>query len=248
MFIYKHQCCLAKSDAELSTAREFSGLQAPSLAGVPDCLFFVGDSITLGWRDEDLGGWPARLMRRLAAAGHDITGYNLGIRGDTSREIADRWEAEVGRRRRGARPLLVFAFGVNDAKLEPDGRRSVPIEDTIANIRRIFRDASAYRVLMIGPAPIEEATMLRHLNADGRAAMPTMAEIAKVDGLLAREAAAAGAPYLDLLGALAGNSAWRQALVDTDGLHPSSAGHDVLAGEIEAWPAWADQFGLRRGA
>ncbi|MBN8999510.1 MAG: hypothetical protein J0H54_08960 [Rhizobiales bacterium] len=232
----------------MTTAREFSGLQAPSVTGVPDCLFFLGDSITLGWRDEDLGGWPARLMRRLAAAGHDITGYNLGIRGDTSREIADRWEAEVGRRRRGARPLLVFAFGVNDAKLEPDGRRCLPLEETTANIRRILRDASPYRVLVIGPAPIEEPVMLRHLNADGRAAMPTMTEIADVDRHLAREAAAAHAPYLDLLSALAGSAAWRQALVETDGLHPSSSGHDILADAIEAWPAWADLFALRRGA
>src|SRR5262245_46817931 len=103
--------------------------QPGSVATTPDTIYFLGDSITLGWRDEELGGWPTRLMRRLAARGHDITGYNLGIRGDTSREIAGRWKDEVRRRQRGANPLLVFAFGVNDAKMEPDGKPSMPVDE-----------------------------------------------------------------------------------------------------------------------
>ena len=73
---------------------------APGTATRPDVIYFFGDSITLGWRDESLGGWPVRLLRGLHAEGHAATGYNLGIRGDTSTKIADRWEDEVRRRRR----------------------------------------------------------------------------------------------------------------------------------------------------
>jgi lysophospholipase L1-like esterase len=242
MFIYNHACCQAKNGSEVSTARDLSDMQALPLADRPDTIYFLGDSITLGWRDEDLGGWPARLMRRLANAGHDITGYNLGIRGDTSREIGARWKDEVGRRRRGARALLVFAFGVNDAKIEPDGRRSMPIEETAANMRGILRDAARHSVLVIGPAPIDEALMHRRLNAAGDAPMPTEAGVAEVAALLAREADAAGVPFLDLLSTLASDPAWRRSLAETDGLHPSGAGHDILADQIRRWPAWSSLF------
>ena len=61
---------------------------------VPDAVFFVGDSITLGWRDEDLGGWPIRLMGALPSK-LSVTAYNLGVRGDTSEEIRDRFSTAI---------------------------------------------------------------------------------------------------------------------------------------------------------
>jgi lysophospholipase L1-like esterase len=226
----------------LSTARELSDRRPPPVAGTPDAIYFLGDSITLGWRDEDLGGWPARLMRRLAAQGHAITGYNLGIRGDTSREIAARWRDEVGRRQRGTGSLLVFAFGVNDAKVGPDGGRTVPPEETAANLRTILAAARGYRVLLVGPAPIEEKLMQRHLNAEGLSAMPTPASVAETARQMAREANAAGVPFLDLLTLLSSNAVWQRSLAETDGLHPSRAGHDLIADQIQGWPAWSDLF------
>lgn len=209
---------------------------------VPDTIYFVGDSITLGWRDEEAAGWPARLMRRLHRRGHAITGYNLGIRGDTSREIADRWQAEVQRRQRGPNALIVFAFGVNDAKIEPDGRRSMPAEETDANLRRILRSAREHAVLLIGPGPVDETTMHRHLNADGQSAMPSPASISEIAQAMSEAAAAVAVPYLDLLGTLSASETWRRSLAETDGLHPSRIGHDLIADEIERWPAWSGLF------
>lgn len=221
-------------------------MQAPPATDTPDTIYFLGDSITLGWRDEELGGWPARLMRRLAARGYNVTGYNLGIRGDTSREIAGRWEDEVQRRQRGANALLVFAFGVNDAKVEPDGRRSLPAGEAAANLKQILLGARGYRILLVGPAPIDEELMHRHLNAEGVAAMPTLVSIAEVARHMAEEAGACAIPFLDLLGILSANAAWRRSLAETDGLHPSRVGHDLIADEIERWSAWSNLFPARR--
>lgn len=215
---------------------------APGTATRPDVIYFFGDSITLGWRDESLGGWPVRLLRGLHAEGHAATGYNLGIRGDTSTRIADRWEDEVRRRRRDGHALLVFAFGVNDATLEPDGKRSLPVEQTVRNVRHILDQARSHPVLLIGPAPINEALMHERLNATGDAPMPTSKSIAEVARRMAAEAKAAGVPFLDLLESFRDDPAWNESLVQTDGLHPSSAGHDLIADEIRRWAAWRRLF------
>lgn len=226
----------------MSTARDIPDILASPAADTPEAIYFLGDSITLGWRDEDHGGWPARLMRRLAGRGYRITGYNLGVRGDTSAEIAERWEQEVGRRQRGASALLVFAFGVNDAKLAPDGTPVTPSAETAASIRRILAASRRHRVLLIGPSPVDEPLMQRHLNAEGLAAMPTGAAIAATARQMEAEAHSADVPFLDLLAALGASAAWKRSLAATDGLHPSGDGHDLIADLIEEWPAWSALF------
>ena len=65
----------------------------------PEQIFFFGDSITLADNDGERCGWPGRLCRGLEIAGNAVTAYNLGINGDTSRDIAARWQGEVAVRR-----------------------------------------------------------------------------------------------------------------------------------------------------
>ena len=57
-------------------------------------ICFVGDSITNGTSDDDCLGWPGRLCSAERNSGHDISSYNLGIRAETSEQIASRWRAE----------------------------------------------------------------------------------------------------------------------------------------------------------
>ena len=212
-------------------------------AGAPDAVFFVGDSITLGWRDEDIGGWPIRLMGALPG-GLRVTSYNLGVRGDTSENIRARWQDEVERRYRdGMSATVVFAFGANDAKLHPDGEPFVPLEATRANAARILEAAvRRYRVLFIGPAPVEEQALARVINPDGNAGVPTNRQIDAVSGVLAGEAARFGVPYFDLARSLSGNEAWMGALDETDGIHPPSRGYDLIAALIGAWEPWDSLF------
>ena len=95
---------------------------AANVERTPDTVFFVGDSITLGWRDEEIRGWPLRVVAALGPAAA-VTAYNLGIRGDTSDNILARWQDEVRRRLRPqASTIIVFAFGANDAKGDASGR------------------------------------------------------------------------------------------------------------------------------
>jgi lysophospholipase L1-like esterase len=212
-------------------------------AAAPEVIFFVGDSITLGWGDEDLGGWPARLVGGLAPR-RSVTAYNLGVRSDTSAEILARWHDEVRRRRRAASSaVVVFAFGANDAKLDPAGRLLMPLESTRRNTADSLAEATReYRVLFIGPAPVDEDSIARGLNPTGDVAVPTNRQIAAVSSVLAGEAAAAEVPYLDLVERLADDRAWHDSLRETDGIHPPGRGHDIIAGLVSAWKPWASLF------
>jgi hypothetical protein len=63
-------------------------------------ICFIGDSLVNGVGDPTGLGWVGRVATAARRRGHDITAYNLGIRRDTSGDIAVRWQG----RRRGACP------------------------------------------------------------------------------------------------------------------------------------------------
>ena len=63
--------------------------------GVDDCrVCFIGDSFVQGTGDPTGLGWVGRVVSETKQAGWNITGYNLGVRGETSRDIMARWERE----------------------------------------------------------------------------------------------------------------------------------------------------------
>jgi acyl-CoA thioesterase-1 len=188
-------------------------------------ISFIGDSLVAGTGDPDCLGWPGRISRNAVQRGHDITCYNLGIRGNTSDDILARWrrEAEV-RWVSGQDNRLVFQFGVNDTK-DVDGKRILSPEQAIAQAREILSAAAAWLpVLMVGPPPIEDAAR--------------NARIGDMSARLAALAGETGIPYLDSFGELQKRPHWAAAVREGDGVHPTARGYEVWAGLIEDWPAW----------
>ena len=59
---------------------------------------FIGDSFVLGVGDPDGLGWSGRIAAAARRRGIDITAYNLGVRRETTADIARRWQAEVAPR------------------------------------------------------------------------------------------------------------------------------------------------------
>src|SRR5688572_27006622 len=105
-------------------------------------ICFVGDAFTVGAGDETGLGWVGRLAAGEWARGHDITIYNLGIRGNSTREIGPRWRQECARRIPAtARGRLVFMFGGNDAKEQVGRGIEVPLAESVDNARRILGEA-----------------------------------------------------------------------------------------------------------
>jgi len=186
---------------------------------------FIGDSFTQGTGDAAGLGWPGRVAAAARAAGYDLTAYNLGVRRDTSADIAARWQTECDARFRVAcMPYIVFSFGANDMTSDDETLR-VPIPQSVDNFLKIVGDAKARcRTLFIGPLPVGDATQ------DIRIIL-----LCATYRVLAREL---GVPYLPLAQDLAGDPAWARAVAAGDGTHPCGDGYARVAARVINWPAW----------
>lgn len=204
---------------------------------------FVGDSITAGTGDDDCLGWPGRLCAAERRRGHDVTLYNLGIRGDTSALIAPRWRAECAARLPEMHPgALVFAFGINDTAQEADGALRVPPDRSVAIAREILAAAKAWKpVLMIGPTPLLRERVTLAVQPTGPREMRDD-RIAATSTAYAALCAEIGVPYLDLFAALPGDARFRAAMAQGDGVHPTAEGYAAMAALIGTWPAWRAWF------
>lgn len=187
-------------------------------------IAFIGDSFVNGTGDPQGLGWAGRLCAAAGAAGHDVTYYNLGVRRETSRDIAGRWQAEVARRLLPEIDgRLVFAWGANDVALE-SGRPRVPPEESLAHTRAILCAAPPRPALMIGPPPGLEADYNARLHALAAGQQQVAQEL--------------GVPYLSVWEALAGNPVWSREIEQNDGAHPRAGGYDALARLVQDWSAW----------
>ena len=197
---------------------------------------FVGDSITNGTGDTGFLGWPGRLCAAEVAAGHDLTDYNLGIRGDTSAEIGPRWRTECEARLPASlNGAVVFNFGLNDAT-EQDGEIRVPMGQSIKNVRTMITDAKAlYPTIWVGPTPVDE-TRQPMITDTGDSRDKRNRRTA--DYILGFKALAyeLEIPYLDMMSKLINEADWPGLLAD--GLHPNPDGHQKMAGLVGGWDGW----------
>ena len=188
-------------------------------------ICFIGDSYVQGTGDDECLGWAGRLCASARRAGHNITYYNLGVRRETSTDIARRWPAECEPRLLPASEnYLVFSFGANDVSLV-DGRQRVSVDDTIANLHAMLDNArTRYRTLMVGPPPAADADH--------------NARLARLSERMCDVTIRLGVPYVATLPALIDDRIWRDEVRDNDGAHPRAAGYARLARIVAASGAW----------
>ncbi len=189
-------------------------------------MCFVGDSFVAGVGDPAHLGWVGRLAARAETRGVTLTGYNLGVRLDTSGDVRARWAQEVRRRFvDGVDNRLVLSFGVNDTTARPGGTRTEP-EMSCANLDVILSGAerAGWPALFVGPAPIadqDQNERIRRLN-DRFAAVSTDHAVV----------------YVDTFTELIAEPVWAAEVNAGDGSHPSAAGYERLA-EIIFTPWWS---------
>ncbi len=201
-------------------------------------LCFVGDSIVNGTGDATMLGWSGRVCAAAADAGHDITHYDLGVRGDTSTLIRERWRAEATRRLPDAfKTALVFSFGINDC-VHLDGVRRVAPETSLANAQAILSEARQWRpTLFIGPTPISGRKPAAQFYPGVKLALDGH-DVAALNRGLLEAAASVGVPALDLLTRLETGAEWAAAITRGDGVHPPAEGYALMADMIASWPDW----------
>lgn len=206
-------------------------------------ICFVGDAFTVGAGDETVLGWVGRIALDQWSRGHDVTVYNLGIRGNSTRAIKTRWRAECeARLPKGSNGRLVFMFGGNDAKEEVRRGIEVPLEESARNAQAILGEAAAWLpTLWIGLLPMNESKPYPRL-VGGPQFRFSNARQAEYNTRYRAIAEQLGIPFLDLHSSLERDAQWMSLTQEGDGSNPPGKGYALVAERIAAWPAWTEWF------
>jgi lysophospholipase L1-like esterase len=191
-------------------------------------VLFFGDSIVAGAGDPQGRGWVGRVVEASWAAGLPLTSYGLGVRRQTSVEVAARWLAEARPRLHpGADNRVVFAFGVNDATHE-EGAPRVEADVSVATLERVLGEADQLGLpaFVVGPGPV--------CDPEHRARIRALSE--RFEVVCRRR----GVPYVAVVEALRASSTWLNEAARGDGAHPSAGGYDALSSLVVdgGWPGW----------
>lgn len=193
---------------------------------------FVGDSFTAGVGDPEHLGWTGRLAAATERDGLPLTRYVLGVRRQTSAEIAARWHAECAPRLMGEwEARVVLSMGVNDTTHVDGTPRLDPARSVAALVEVLAGAATAgWPVLVVGPPAVaEDAHNERTADLDDR---------------FAAVCAAHGVPYVPVVRTLAADPTYRAEVAAGDGAHPGAAGYALLADLVR--PRWQEWLAHRR--
>lgn len=199
-------------------------------------ICFVGDSYVAGVGDPSALGWVGRVVAAADAAGHPVTAYNLGVRGDTSAQVADRLDAELRPRLvRGTDARAVLACGVNDTVATADGIR-LPATVSVDALRRAVTTARCRTgdggVLVVGPPAVGDEAQNRRLRA--------------LDARFSRTCDELGVAYVATFAATVGHDVWRHEVAIGDSYHPGALGYAALAAVVApSFLAWVSSTGDR---
>jgi acyl-CoA thioesterase-1 len=200
-------------------------------------VLFFGDSHVVGVGDPTGRGWVGRVVAASFGLGLPLTAYNLGVRGETSEQVAARWRSEaLPRLSPGADGGIVLSFGANDATIE-QGRLCVEPERSRVALVGILEGVATLGLssLVVGPAPIDD----RQHNERLRALSASFAE----------ECARAAVRFIDVFDALHASSIWMRQVTAGDGAHPASDGYHALAELVLAggWASWLRPAQVEKG-
>ncbi len=197
-------------------------------------ILFFGDSFVAGAGDPTGLGWVGRVVAAAHDAGRPITAYNLGIRGDSSADVAARFEAELAARTRNtaAGYGVVLGFGANDMLVE-DNRLRVAPGRSVGMLNRLIdlTQAAGHGVLVVGPPPVGEPA------EDER--------IRELSSQYAHVVTHRNLRYVETARVLSAHDVWRSEAAAGDGSHPAAGGYAALAEIVRAagWTDWIDGLG-----
>jgi lysophospholipase L1-like esterase len=121
----------------------------------------------------------------------------------------------------------VLSFGANDTTIE-GGQERVDPESSRVALKTILDRAAmiGLPVLVVGPAPVDEAEQNGRIHALSRA----FGEICDERGL----------PFVSVIEPLLANRLWMEQVAAGDGAHPGADGYDALARRVleGGWLDW----------
>jgi acyl-CoA thioesterase I len=193
------------------------------------CVLFFGDSFVTGAGDQTGLGWPGRLVAAAWEAGLPLTAYNLGVRGESTADVAGRFRAEaLPRLMPGADNRVVFAMGANDPTLDELGDRKISEEESVRLMSGLLDACEEIGAIamVIGPGPTGIPDHDERSRALGR----------RFEALCDRRRIR----YVAVLEDLLASEAWGRTTELRDGLHPAAEGYAALAQLLldAGWLEW----------
>jgi acyl-CoA thioesterase-1 len=190
-------------------------------------LSFFGDSLVAGVGDPTGRGWVGRVVAASFDLGLPLTAYALGVRGETSEQVAARWRSEaLPRLVPGTDARIVLSFGANDTTLEHGQPRVTP-ERSCAALARILEGATTLGLipLVIGPAPVDDPQQNERIQT--------------LSARFSKLCASVNVHFVSVVEQLLASSVWMTHVAAGDGAHPAAEGYHELADLILA-AGWAD--------
>ena len=192
-------------------------------------ILVFGDSITQGFWDTD-GGWVQRIRtvydKETIKTGYDLpTIFNLGISGNSSGDIVERFEAETEARYQDEKLGLVFAVGVNDSRTKSGVNFSEPKEYK-SNLEKLLAMARKYsdKIVFVGLTPcVEERSNPVSWGDTGY----TNDRIRVFNQILEDFCHDNALEFIDILTPFTEAGAKTELLPDS--LHPNNEGHQLIA-------------------
>ncbi|MFL5817673.1 MAG: GDSL-type esterase/lipase family protein [Conexibacter sp.] len=180
-------------------------------------LLCFGDSFVAGVGDPRGQGWVGRVVEAAHAAGRPLSAYALGVRRETSVEVAVRWRFEaMPRLFAGADCRVVFAAGANDTTIENGSVRVTPDRSCMA-LEKMLDQIAALRLpaAVAGPPPAGDAEQ--------------QARVITLSAAFAEVCAAREVPFWPVAETLIASRTWLDEAAAGDGAHPAAGGYDLLA-------------------
>ena len=126
-------------------------------------ILVFGASIIYGAWDKE-GGWVQRLRKfidekNLSDPNFYCLTYNLGISGNTTKDLLNRFKFETKQRLKNKETILIFSIGVNDSIINKQGNLNYPPKKFEKNILKLIKQAKklSSKIIFVGFNPINEA-------------------------------------------------------------------------------------------
>lgn len=193
------------------------------VAGADVRVCVVGDALVAGVGDPKALGWVGRVAARTPRTEAIVTLYPLGVPGEDTGSLVDRWREESGRRFAGAsEQRLVLGLGHGDLGA------GISMARSRLNLANVLDDAQSRGLptFVIGPPPTLDSA--RNEQVGDLAA-------AFADVCVRRRVA-----FVDTFGPLVSHDQWYADLASGDGVHPGQAGYGLIAWLVlhGGWHAW----------
>lgn len=190
-------------------------------------ITIFGDSITMGAGNGANGGWAGRLKRYFESKGGNHRLYNLGVSGDSSREILKRFDNETKARvkfkREIDRHIIVFATGLNDSFVYlKDGNPNVTVDDFKSNIETLIEQAKSHtkEIVFINSIPVDDKLSLDWENLEF-----TNKRVEQYNNIIKEICDKNHILFFDIYSEFS-KLDYKALLID--GLHPNSKGHEKM--------------------